>query len=332
MFTKPANLQPATKPTPGHRGAHRPKAALAGAAAAATSLTTGMHVRPILRRAALAAAGAGAAATLALGPSDPALAAAIPIVNTTNQAGYQVGNHAWNFRYVQAVVTLPKATSPQFGCPVEVSHNNYLQSSLQLISATNLHNVAIGVNCHHFPGGPNVYHVNWAQDYSGNTNPNLNQLGPAVFAGDRILLKLYYNQGDQADPHDQTVQFTACYAVGNPAHCKNLGLLLSKTWDVPTRLYKQVVLSANVANPLPHPPPPNTRRILMRFTDAAVTTYNGTHGSPGIKGPWGVQQENESELPFGGNPVARPLPLPLQTSFDGKAFNIAIYGQQSFGS
>ena len=43
MFTKAANSQPATRPAPGHRGAHRPQAALARIAAAASGLTTGMN-------------------------------------------------------------------------------------------------------------------------------------------------------------------------------------------------------------------------------------------------------------------------------------------------
>jgi hypothetical protein len=55
----------------------------------------------MLRRAALAAAGTAAAEAMALGPTGPSAAAAIPIIiiTTTNQAG----NSAWNFRYVQAV-------------------------------------------------------------------------------------------------------------------------------------------------------------------------------------------------------------------------------------
>jgi hypothetical protein len=47
-------------------------------APAASRLSTGVNLRPILRRAALAAAGTGAAAALALGPSAPSPAAAIP--------------------------------------------------------------------------------------------------------------------------------------------------------------------------------------------------------------------------------------------------------------
>src|SRR5690348_8567364 len=68
-------------------GGHPPKAALARAAAAASGHTTGVNVRPILCR---AAAGTSAAAALALGPRAPSFAAAIPIITTTNQAGYQV--------------------------------------------------------------------------------------------------------------------------------------------------------------------------------------------------------------------------------------------------
>ncbi len=80
----------------------------------------------------------------------------------------------------------------------------------------------------------------------------------------------------------------------------------------------QAVLSANVATPLPHPPPPGTSQILVPFTDAAATTYNGTHGT-GINGPWGVQQEQA----VNGNHVIANAPT-LYNS--GTTFNVRIHG------
>jgi hypothetical protein len=333
MFTKPANLKPTASRAPGTPANHHPKATLARAAVAAAScLTARGSVRPILRRTALGIAGTGAAAVLALGPSTPSFAAAIPIVNTTNQAGYVAGNGSWNFRFVQAVVTLPPLGIG--GCPL-TSKPNYLESSLQLIGAPSGGlpagpNAAIGVTCRLYPFPNNFYsyRLGWALGYAGSTYPALDRISFPLASGARYLLQLYYNQGHPGQG-DQTVKFTACYAVGSPAQCDTTLPRWDHTQSVPVTSYKFAVVSANVANPMPHPPPPDTSRILMRFTDAAVTSYNGTHGSPGINGPWGVQQENERQSPFGGNLVAKPLPPPPETSFDGKAFNIAIYGQQS---
>jgi hypothetical protein len=99
------------------------------------------NMRPILRGAALAVACTGAAA-LALGPNAPSFAAARTIVvSTTNQAGYQVGNNAYRFRFVQGVITLPLT-----GCTDQNNHNNYRNSGVQLIGASGA-NAAVGVEC-----------------------------------------------------------------------------------------------------------------------------------------------------------------------------------------
>jgi hypothetical protein len=334
MFTKPANFQPATSPAPGHRDAHQPQAALAQtalarAAAAASGLTTGVNARPILRRAALAAAGTGAAAAMALGSSVPSFAATIPIVNTTDQAGYQAGNNAWRFRYVQAEMFLPHPGSPQHGCPIDASNPNHLESSLQLIGAPSGPNAAIGVRCLHTSVG-NIYTLGWARGYSGNKHPALDHPGPRVLPGDIIMLKLYYDTGKH------TMRFTACHAVGGPPDCGTYtdpADLLDITVGVPPTDYKQAVVSANVANPLPHPPAPGTSQILAPFKEAAVTTYNGIHGT-GINGPWGVQQEIERQLAFGGNLIAAPTGLTTVRPPGHVAtseFDINMFGEPPIG-
>jgi hypothetical protein len=100
--------QPATSPAAGHRDARRPNAKPARTAAAVSRLSTAMNLRPILRRAAVAAAGTGAVAALALGPSTPSFAAArTTVVTATNQAGYLVGGNNWNFQVVQGVRNCP---------------------------------------------------------------------------------------------------------------------------------------------------------------------------------------------------------------------------------
>jgi hypothetical protein len=322
--------QQATRPTWGHQGAHRRKASLVRASAA-LCISTRMTVRPIMRCVALTAAGTGAATALALGPSTPSFAVArTTVVTTNNEAGYQAGNGFWNFRFVQAVVTLPPPSSPQHGCGSS-SSPNYVESSLQLIAAAD--RAAIGVKCRFF-SGHYEYRLGWALGYLGNTQPPLDHELFSLDPGDRILLQLFYDQGQQANLKDQTVRFTECLAVGVPAHCQN-PVNVTRSVSVPcfksTPCYKFAVVSANVANPMPFPPTAGTSQILMPFTDAAVTSLNGTHGTPGILGPWGVQPQIETETAVGGNLVANPQPPAPETSFDGTTFNIQNFGKPGIG-
>jgi hypothetical protein len=96
--------------------------------------------------------------------------------------------------------------------------------------------------------------------------------------------------------------------------------------------YTQAVLSAVVANPLPHPPAAGTSVTLERFTDCYVITYIDRYGI-GIKPPpstsWSVQKLIETEAPVGGNLVAAPTglttvqpppPQPATSNFDIKMF------------
>jgi hypothetical protein len=148
--------------------------------------TARVTVRPMLRRAVLAAAAAGAAAALALGPSAPSFAAAgTTVVNTTNQAGYLVGGNGYQFRFVQGYIT-PLKTE----CTDPNGHNNYRNSGVQLIGAPGA-SAAVGVECIDV-FGPH-YFVGWAQGYSGNTFPSLTHVTTTVAASDQILLQLYYD-------------------------------------------------------------------------------------------------------------------------------------------
>jgi hypothetical protein len=269
-------------------------------------LTARANVRPILRRAALAAAGAGAAAALALGPSTPSSAAAIPIVNTNNQAGYLVGGNNWNFRLVQEVIKLPVT-----GCTGTNNHTNYLNSGVQLIGG-GMHagdNVAVGVACIIIPNTfSDTYVAGWAEGYTGNTF-HLTHVMTSVAAGDQILVQLQYDVAGgivQATAVDQT---------------KNKTLFSQPVSVGRSKTYKQAVLSADVANPLPHPPPPGTSQSLVSFTGCAVTAYNGTQGL-GIKPPpntWALQQQQAVN---GTHKIADASPLDAS----GKIFNVRIYG------
>jgi hypothetical protein len=227
-----------------------------------------------------------AAAALVLGPS----AVSFANVNTSNQAGYQVGDNAYRFRFVQGVMTLPLLS--------QCSNLNYTNSGVQLIGATG-QSAAVGVQC---SGGH--YFAGWLLSYAGNTFPTLAHLTP-VAGGDQILVQLYYDQTTNNvnfTAIDQTTGMTLVHAAAFAG----------------SALYKQAVLSADVSNPLASPPPPGTSFILVPFTNSAVTTYGGIHGT-GISGPWGVQEEQA----VNGAHVIANAPL-LYNS--GTTFNVRVNG------
>jgi YD repeat-containing protein len=319
-------LQPATNPAAGHRGAHRPNATLARAAATVSRLGTAVNLRPVLRRAALAAAGTGAAGALALGPSALSSAAAVGIGPTNSQAGYLVGGNHYQFRYVQAVIT-----PPTNGCTTnQLVADNYLRSGVQLIAGGTMpgSNVAVGVEClHGLDAG--YYYAGWAAGYAGNTFPHLPTTGIRVQAGEHILLTLSYDQAHNvvsitaADNTTGKTLLSAQQAGGGGTHGAQ---------------YLQAMLSADVTNPLPHPPPPGTSKPLMPFTDCYVITYADLYGI-GIKPPanasWSVQKRVETDTPVGGNLVAAPTGLttvqPPPPQHTTSEFGINIFGPPGIG-
>jgi hypothetical protein len=93
-------------------------------------------------------------------------------------------------------------------------------------------------------------------------------------------------------------------------------------------------VGAVATNPLPHPPPPGVPGTLVTFANCSVKTYadlNGIGINPPPNASWSVQKQVERESPVGGNLIAQPVPPPPETSFDGHAFNIAIYGNGPIG-
>lgn len=248
-------------------------------------------MRPILRRGALATVGAGVAAAVMLGSSTASFAAVTtPIVNTTNQAGYQVGNNAYRFRLVQGQMTLPLVS--------QCTNGNYRNSGIQLITSTG-NSFAVGAEC-----GTGGYAVGYRFGYPGNTFPALGILA-TVAGGDQIFMQLYY---------DQTTNFVHVTAVDKTTNTT----LVSTAVTAGAAAYKQAVLSADVQNPLGTPPPPGSNYVLVPFTNGAVTTYGGLRGT-GINGPWGVQEEQA----VSGSLVIAAAPLLFKSD---SQFNVRIYG------
>jgi len=135
---------------------------------------------------------------------------------------------------------------------------------------------------------------------------HLASLASPVAPGDQILVQLFY---------DQSTNFVHFTVVDNTTH----NTVVSAAQPAGAALYKQALLTADVSNPLPHPPPPGASTVLVPFTAGAVTTYNGIHGT-GINGPWGVQREQAIN---GQGQVVANAPLLYKT---GATFNVRIYG------
>jgi hypothetical protein len=89
----------------------------------------------------------------------------------------------------------------------------------------------------------------------GNTFPSLTHLTTSVAAGDQISLSLYYDQISNL-VHFKAVDQT----TGRP--------LVATVQPVGVAQYKQAVLSADVSNPLPNPPPPGTSTVLVPLPTA----------------------------------------------------------------
>jgi hypothetical protein len=309
--------------------AARATASLTGVRAV-SRLTVAVTARPALRRAALAAAGTGAAAAMTLGPSTPSFAATIPIVNTTNQAGYLVGGNHYQFQKVSAVITLPPN-----GCSGDPNGRyNYRSSGVQLIGGGTMpgKSAAVGVECRHQVDSFGWF-LGFATGYLGNTFPGLSSTGVQLHDGDQIQLTISYDQG--ANSVHITAVKLAFDRVSNQTLWSSPPL---STGQAPGKAgYLQAVLGADVANPLPHPPHPGISPTLVRFTDCYVVTYAGISGI-GIKPPpnasWGVQQQVESfpggnlvAAPTGLTTVLPPAPQPVTSEFD-----IKVYGNGPIGS
>jgi hypothetical protein len=174
--------------------------------------------------------------------------------------------------------------------------------------------VAVGVACIIIPNNfKDTYVAGYADDYTEDTLDtfNLTHVMGSVVAGDQILVKLEYNVAGGV------VQATAVDLTNNKtlfSHSSSVGK--SKT-------YKQAMLSADVPNPLPHPPPGGASQTLVQLTGCAVTAYNGTQGLGGgitpQPGTWGLHKQQA----FNGTHKIADV-TSLDTS--GQKFKVRIYG------
>lgn len=136
----------------------------------------------------LAVAGAVAAAA-ALALSAPAAHASVNAgtVHTTNEAGWQAHGNGWNFRYLQATVTLPDITNATFRGAIPHGYG----ASLRLGNGSQIADLGISTTPSPDPGN---YNAAFAVEYSdGHTYGCLNGASPVMAPGDTVTMTLFYD-------------------------------------------------------------------------------------------------------------------------------------------
>lgn len=214
-------------------------------------------MRGHIARAFVTAVAAGGATLLTLGMAGATTAtagthaAAYPVIHTSSQAGYTASG-----RWLRFVATTVKV-------PATGSYSHYAEV---VLSGTGVSPVTLAIK----PGG-GTGSVGWAvgaQPFGmgGGT------LAIAPNPGDTVLIDLYYNRangGVMATAEDLTTGKTASQNLGEGKNA--------------------VFTNAEVACWLSNPSSPPTGDLrLWQFTNSAVTTYTGVHGT--MTGPWSTSE------------------------------------------
>jgi hypothetical protein len=246
----------------------------------------------ILTRLTVAPAAVLAASALALAPAGPAGAT----INTTSQAGYQVGGPGhWSFRYIRAEFTVP-----QHAC----SSDDFNRAGIQL--AGKVDSVAVGVACQ-----GSTPTAGYQFGYNGTTWSNTWTFTTKALSDDLILASLYYDQGNNYVSMQETDLTTGQTLVNDTSLAYGA-------------MYHWATALAQVNTPLVFAPNPGQSFVLVPFSKVGVTTYNGTHGKGGgMTGPWtmtGLRAVNGAHADF--------APRPLFSSEGGQynTFNTREYG------
>lgn len=211
-------------------------------------------------RALVAAVAAGGASLLTVGLAGTTAAtatagthtAAYPVTYTSSQGGYTVSGR-W-LRFVATTVKVPAAGSYSHYAEVVLGGSGVSPVTLAVKAGGGLGSVGWSVGVPPFGMG-------------GGT---LSKVVPAV--GDTVLIDLYYNRaggGVIATAADVTTGATQNVSISPGT--------------------KAVFTTAEVACVLSNPAsPPSGDMRLWQFTNSAVTTYTGVHGT--MTGPWSTGQ------------------------------------------
>lgn len=232
------------------------------------------------------AASAAAVATITL--ASPAHASVnAGTVYTANEAGWQASGNGWNFRYLQADVTLPDITSDTFKTAIPGGYG----ASLRLANGSQIADVGISTT-----PASGVYNAAFAVEYSdAKTYGCLNGTSPAMAAGDTVRMTLYYDYASGNLSYGVADRTSGKSFSGT---CHDAGQFFGKA---------QVVAGFSVNDWSPatgvHQVSGNHRLIM--FANTVVTSRTGYRSSIGTgSGHWPVQK---MAMTSDGNPTGDML-------------------------
>jgi hypothetical protein len=190
---------------------------------------------------------AGLTATTAAAQTGGTHAASMATVTTSSRAGY-MDSGRW-FRFVGTTVTVPAAGPFSHYARVVLKGQNVAEVNLGIRPGGGVGSVAYGVGVGPF-------------DPSGHALP----IAPAV--GDTVRIDLFYSKttgGVTATATDLTSNVKKAVTISEGTRA----------------LFNKVEIGAVLKNPSS---PPSVDLRLWQFTDTAVTTNTGLHGT--VTGPW----------------------------------------------
>jgi hypothetical protein len=190
---------------------------------------------------------AGITATSAAAQTGSTNAASYPTVATSTRAGY-MDSGRW-FRFVGTTVKVPASAT----------YGHYAKVALR---GQNVAGVTLAIK----PGG-GAGSVGWAVGVAP-FGMGGGALGIAPAVGDTVRIDLYYDKtggGVIATATDLTTKVTAAQTIG----------------EGKTAIFSKAEIGTVLNNPAS---PPTADSRLWQFTDTAVTTTTGIHGT--VTGPW----------------------------------------------
>ena len=228
----------------------------------------------IVACAALAVLGSGIAVAAGAGASvNPGTT-----VYTASEAGIQAHGNGWNFRYLQANITLPDITSNTFKAAIPGGYGG----SLRLANGNQIVDLGISTT-----PGSGAYNAAFAVEYSdGHTYGCLNGDSPATPAGDTVTMTLYYSYAAGGLSYGVTDRTRAGHDFSGT--CSDPGQFFGSAQIVAGFSVNDWTPATNV-----HAVSGNHR--LVMFTNTVVTSRTGYRSSIGTgsgsgSGHWPVQK------------------------------------------
>lgn len=194
-------------------------------------------------------------------------------VITNNEAGWQAHGNGWNFRYLQANVTLPDITSNTFKAAIPGGYG----ASLRLANGSQIADLGISTT----PTSGD-YNAAFAVEYSdGHTIGCSNTGSPVMPAGDTVTMTLFYDY-----PHgilsynvtDHTNHTSFASTCSDPGQFFGAGQMVAG-------------FSADDWTPATGVHAVNGNHRLVMFTNTVVTSRTGIRSSIGTgSGHWPTQK------------------------------------------